>query len=394
MEPSGARFTRRVLFTLLSLAAIQLTLLASAGQAKVSGRPPAATPYEPTRGVVVAGSATAGSIPAGSSPRRAISGPITITRGGTYSGTWSSAGTAPAVRVSTTEPVRITNSLVQNVNGGELVRAGAGANVTITYTKFQGGNGRAFYAYGIGSLTIANCTIDETSGIRLDSSQVGATISVTRNKARDIQAASYNTQFVQLANVTAARADISWNEVVNTFGRSGVEDNISLYATAYAKVHDNYIQGAYPSSASATFSGSGIMIDQRGSHDNDVYSNQVVATTNAGIAIAGGWNNKVHDNRIVFDGRLEDGTILRAANVGLYVWNGVYHDPGWANNDAYGNTVGWVNGAGKRNDWWNPDCTGSCSNVAVAGALDNTSEQAEYRAWLAKTATSGVAVGV
>ena len=60
-----------------------------------------------------------------------------------------------------------------------------------------------------------------------------------------------------------------------------------------------------------------------------MYANQVVDTTNAGIGIAGGWNNKVHDNRIVSDGKLDDGTPLAAANVGLFVWN-MYGDPGWA----------------------------------------------------------------
>jgi hypothetical protein len=321
------------------------------------------------------------------------SGAITITSGGVYSGSWTSAGATPAVRIATTQPVTITNARITNLGGGELVRADPAASVTITRTTFEGGNGRAFYSSGVKSLTLANCTITKTSGIRLDGATAGAAISISRNRVRNIQGASYNTQFTQLADVTTARVEISWNEVINVFGQSGVEDNINLYRSAYADVHDNYIQGAYPATASGGFSGSGIMIDSLGSHDNDVHGNQVVDTTNAGIGVTGGWDNKIHDNRLVFDGRLDDGTPLSAANVGLFVWKGIYNDPGWDNNDAYANTVGWVNAAQARNDWWLPNCSGNCTSLHYDGSLDHGAEQAEYQAWLAKLAANSVKIG-
>jgi hypothetical protein len=295
------------------------------------------------------------------------------------------------VQIKTTQPVTITGSDIQNPAGGDLVDAQSGANVTITHTTFEGGNGRAFYSYMIKSLTLANDSITETTGIRLDGSQPSATIEVTRNSVRNIQSASYNTVFAQLADVTSAQADISWNQVVNTYGQSGVEDNISLFESAYAQVHDNYVQGAYPSSPGASFTGSGIMIDE-GSYDNDVYSNQVVDTTNTGIGIAGGRDNKVYGNRMISDGKLDDGTPLAAANVGVFVWN-MYSDPSWANNDAYGNTVGWLNSHGSWSGWWLPGCSGSCANTSFSGTVNHSAESAEYQSWLAKLAAKGITVG-
>ncbi len=189
-----------------------------------------------------------------------------------------------------------------------------------------------------------------------------------------------------------ATIEVSWNEIVNTFGQSAAEDVISVYQTSFAKIHNNYIRGAYPASASGSFSGSGIMVDAAGSHDNDIYSNQIIETTNAGIGISAGWNNKAHDNRLVFDGKLDDGTTLAASNTGIYVWNS-NPDPGWSNNQAYGNVVGWVNSSGARNDWWMPDCSGNCANTGFAGTVDHAAEVAEWTTWNNKLAANGVTIG-
>ena len=51
------------------------------------------------------------------------------------------------------------------------------------------------------------------------------------------------------------------------------------------------------------------------------YGNQIVATTNYGIAIAGGLAIEAYGNRIVSSGRLPDGRRIAAANVGMYVWD-------------------------------------------------------------------------
>ncbi len=322
------------------------------------------------------------------------SGPITITAGGTYTGHWVSAGSTPAVRISTTEPVTIKNSFVTNVGDGMLIESeiGLASNVTIEGVHARGGSGRFFAGEGIKSLAIRNSEIFKTGGIYVLKTQPDGVISITRNKQRDVQGSTGHRQFLQLNQVTTATIDISWNEIVNAFGRSRVEDNISLYRSAFAKVHDNYIQGAYPSGAEEGYSGSGIMIDG-GSHDNEIYSNQIVDTTNAGIGIYGGYNNSVHGNRLVFDGRLWTGERLAGANVGIYVWNAT-RDPSWRDNQAFGNHVGWVNAKGARNDWWLPHCSGKCTNVALSGAVGRVSELAEYVRWARKLLVRKVTIGV
>jgi hypothetical protein len=357
---------------------------------------------------VQSASATEGSAPAKATAPTTVAsapvacvGPLTITSGGSYSGCWVSSDTStPAVLVNTTEPVVISNSTVSGP--GELVRVGAGANVTLDHATGNGGSGRFFVGENVKSVTIRNCTLNKTAGIYILSAQSGASIQITRNKEFNVQSDGGATQFAQFDKVTTATIDVSWNEVVNTFGQSAVEDVISLHQSAFAKVHNNYIQGAYPATASAGFSGSGVMVDGVGAHDNEIYSNQIVETTNAGIGISAGWNNKAHDNSLVFDGKLPDGTPLAAANVGIYVWNS-NPDPDWSNNQTYGNTVGWVNSSGVRKDWWLPDCSGKCSNHSISAArrpthrlppISHATEVAEWTKWNEEITARGVQVGV
>ncbi|MBA2708433.1 MAG: right-handed parallel beta-helix repeat-containing protein [Gemmatimonadaceae bacterium] len=321
------------------------------------------------------------------------SGPITITVGGTYTGHWVSTGSTPAVSIRTMEPVTIKDSFVTNLNDGTLIHSDVGlaSNVTLEGVTAKGGSGRFFAGEGIKSLVIRRSTILKTGGIYVLKTQPGGVISITRNRQRDVQGTAGLRQFVQLNQVTTAAVDISWNEIINVFGRSRVEDNINLFRSAFAKVHDNYIHGAYPSTAAEGYAGSGIMVDA-GSHDNEIYSNQIVDTTNAGIGIAGGYNNTVRDNRLIFDGRLWTGEKLAGANVGVFVWN-AGRDPNWANNQAFGNHVGWVNARGARNDWWLPHCSGRCSNVRQSGTVGRVSEFAEYLGWLRKRVANRATIG-
>ena len=287
----------------------------------------------------------------------------------------------------------IKDSLIENLSGGPLIQSdlGLATNVVLERVTGRGGSGRFYNSENIKSLTIRNCTLDKTGGIYVLKAQPGATILITRNKARNIQYGGSLRQFVQFNQVTTAAIDVSWNEVINVFGQSRVEDNVSVFESAFAKIHDNYIQGGLPDHCGRGFSGSGIMLDS-GAHDNEVWNNQIVETTNTGIGIASGWDNKVHDNRLVFDGKLDDGTTLAAANVGVYVWN-YDSNPNWANNSAWGNVVGWINAAGSRNDWWLPNCSGNCANTSLGGTLDHSRELAEYQSWLGKLAANAITVG-
>jgi hypothetical protein len=323
--------------------------------------------------------------------------PATITTGGTYSGTRT--GT---VSIRTAQPVVIENSTITNTGTGFLIDANvAGVQLTVRRTTLNGGTGQAIYAVGYRSITVEQSTINKTWGIRLDRAQSGATVRLTRNKFLNQtfdQATNGNgfwwAHSVQIADSGAnhASCEIDWNQFVNEFGQSWVEDVISIYRSSGCRIHDNGIRGAYPPAVSTGYSGSGIMIDASGAN-NEVYSNQVIDTTNAGIGIFGGFGNKAYDNRLVSDGRLSTGEMLAAANVGLFVWNGS-NDPSWGDNQAYRNSVGWISAKkGGRNDWWLPHCSRSCGNVRFTGRIRDVNEVAEWVRWGFKLQASKVKVG-
>lgn len=349
-------------------------------------QPPAATPTPPIRTSVAATPPPCGP-------------PITIRTGGTYSGCWMSTSGLPAVRIATSEPVVITDATVRGYGGGTLIAANPGVPVDVTVRRVvgQGGAGLFFTALGFASVRIESSTVDKTGGIYLVSPRAGATVVVTRNSQRNVQKGPRGElrHFVQLHDATSlASADISWNEIVNDFGESSVEDVISIYNSARVSVHDNFVKGAYPSSSASAYSGSGIMIEA-GSYSNRVYDNQILDTTNVGIGIAGGYDNLVAGNTVFSDGRLDDGTPLAAANVGIYVWN-LANDPRWANNHAIGNTVGWHKADGTRNNFWFPDAPGSdyALNTGIADdRVLRTGEQTGYATWLTKLLAGGIHVG-
>lgn len=328
---------------------------------------------------------------------------LTITAGGTYSGTWRSTNQQPAVRIRTTEPVVIRDSAITNTGGGPLVVADwpLAVDVTLRRVRALGGSGRFLEAEGFESIRVVNCTIERTAGIKLVRSEGQASVVITKNRQRNIQGPSQGakgfTQFVQLVEVQTAAIDISWNEIVNEFGRSEVEDVISLFKTAHARVHDNYIQGGYPLTNTSDSSASGITVevgDAIGptSFDNLIFRNQVIDNV-GGIGLAGGRDNVAHSNRVVQDGKLGGGSPLAASNVGLAVWNSAAL-PGFVNNRAYANVVGFVHAGGHRNDMWFPDSPGDYRlNKRIRGRVDHRSEQLERKAWLRKLAATRVRIG-
>ena len=362
--------------------------------------------------------------------------PITITQGGVYSGHWQSlSANTPAVRIATSQPVVIQDSLVRG--RGNLIEAvTTDVHLTVQRTKGFALNplvrgrtpGRFIYAQHFDSIDVENNTLEGTSGIFLAQYQgdgtAANTVTVLRNSALNIDgrysdgAGGFllgpsdhdDVQFCQLANcVGMSGVDIGWNQVINHAGQSRVEDNISIFesngtAASPILIHDNYIQGAYAADpATQDYSGGGIMLGD-GTGDTpagdpgfvQAFNNQIVSTTNYGIAVATGHDDSIYNNRVVSSGYLPDGTWIHAQNTGAYVWNG-QSDPQFGNIAVYGNVSGWVSrsSSGKliRTDWWLPNVTTATGNVSLSGAVTLDTEAAEYALWLNKLATSGVRVG-
>jgi hypothetical protein len=345
-------------------------------------------------------------------------GPLLVTRGGTYSGCWSStiAG-QPAVKVATTEPVTFTRC---TITGPSILVISAVPNVKLTVTDCHladlapGASAQPDYAIrvsGFDYLRAEHNLIEGHGGVKASGWSGAPTASpvlVRYNRARRIDGrvsgangatGKVNLTFVQLDNVrNAPGVEIAWNEVINKPFTSAVEDNISVFASGGTAgspldVHDNYIEGGYPvDPATGDYSGGGILLGDNGGEWSVARDNQVVATTNYGVAIAGGAHNRLYRNRVVASGVLPDGRTIAAQNVGVYVWS-VLGTP-TEDNDAFDNEAAWQGPAG-RNDWWLPDCTGRCDNVHLGGEapVTRSDEAAERDRWRDKHQRAGVTLG-
>lgn len=353
-----------------------------------------------------------------------FSAPTTITEGGTYTGCWDSNDrNVAAVTVATAAPVTIADSTVKGP--GHLIKASVdGSHVTVRDTEGYGENpnvsgvakGRFFVASNVGGVTLTNNYLQGTGGINIVGKRTDApsgAVKILRNKVLNIDGRRSNgvggyqnsgviTQFVQLNSVRdCAGCEIAYNEVINRPGESHVEDVISTWLSSGTPAnpmtyHDNYIDGAFPAGGpDAGYSGGGIMVGDGGlgtitevPHDVVAHDNVVMDTVNYGIAIAGGHDLTIRNNRILGD---NDG--YSAANIGMYVWN-LDSAVNFYDNQAYSNVVGWERANGTRNDWWLPDCSENCSGgTNYAGDIDQATEDNERQAWLNRLAALGVTLG-
>lgn len=346
---------------------------------------------------------------------------IVITQGGTYSGQWQSLDpNVPAVLVATTEPVIIQNSLIRG-RGNLISTSGGGVNLTVVNTRGYGLNpevagmipGRFVNAEGVVNVDIENSYMEGTSGIYVYDYQgdysAGQTVKVLKNSAHNIDgrfsdgaggwlADGELVQFFQMNGIqNLPGVEIGWNQIINDPDDSLVEDNINIYAssgtpTSPIAIHDNYIQGAYALNAAvnADYSGGGIMLSDGGSSYVQAFNNQVISTSNYGIAIASGHDNSFFNNRIISSGLLPTGQAIAAQNVGAYIWN-MDSSPVFYNNSGSGNLIGWMKN-GQRNDYWTPNAS-NWSYGAWPGTVSSATEAGEWTFWQNKLATSGVMVG-
>ena len=371
------------------------------------------------------------------------SAPLVITRGGTYTGNWESKDpSVPAVSVKTSEPVVIENA---NVRGPGNLIVGSGNRLTVRSSYGYGvrpqqadlATGNFVHLGKVISLDVENNTTDHLGLVYVNhwtgSALAKETIRILYNKVGDVDGrrsdgqggyliAGEQKQVVAHAILFNAinripGAEIAWNEIVNEPGNSMVSDNINMYGSSGTPdspilIHDNYVQGGYnPDPASdKVYSGGGIILgDGKRADPLDfgyarVFNNQVVSTTNYGIAIVGGVHQEVDHNRVVSSGLLPDGRPIVAQNVGIYVWdiNGQRNltPPTFAFNSVHDNLVGWTkvraDGSTSPGETWLPQASaagGSATGFTRLGVVTPAFQAAEYDLWLGKLRAAGVSVG-
>lgn len=336
--------------------------------------------------------------------------PTLITTGGVYSGTHT--GT---IQIRTSLPVTITDSVITNTGTGYVIDAvQAGLQLTLRRCTINGGTGQAVNTLGHKSLLMESCTINKTWGVLAYAAQAGATVRITKcrfvNQVFD-QPTNGNGFWVphsiQISEGFANHASlqIDWNEFINDYAQSRVEDVISLWKSGNAWIHDNGIKGAYGTTATSdvtggNYAGGGIMMGDGGGSDSLCEDNIIVKTANHCLGILGGANNRFLRNKMAHDSRTDDGTLITSQSsggLGIQIWN-LYNAAGFINNVADGNTIGVTKNDGTRNDYWlatpgNGNDIRNTTLIRAGQTIVKADEDTLWLEWLAKLASNGVVVG-
>ena len=368
----------------------------------------------------------------------ATAGPLTITQGGTYSGSWTSTDPqTPAVLIQTNDPVVLRDATI--TSQGDLIDirgSGAGAHVTVqnvTGTALDPGvaglqRGSFVAAEQVASLKVNHCTM---AGVRFGVKVLSSTatfLSITQNSATELEDRVSDGQggllaqrpdlghFVMLNGVTAPNgAEIAWKQVIDTIGQSSTEDVFNIYKsqgtpTALINVHDNYMEG-YSSTSSPSYTGSGLIADGDASQPVTAYvnftANEMVHTAGSGVEIANGHDILARNNRVVSCGVDAAGNWYAMPFVNaVVVWN--YYGAAQFSNLKVAGTVGgmlrpsatltpeiadvWVRAA-------DLDATdtvqtkGFADPCFVNGQLNLSAEDTERAFWRNKLATANITPG-
>jgi hypothetical protein len=367
-------------------------------------------------------------VPSSRTSWHAADGALVIRKGGVYTGKFQSTSSdIPCIRVAT--PERVVLRGCQITGPGVLIDATAGnANLVVencvargtTPTSDQKARGRFLSARDARSLRIENCDLISTGGISIlhwsGNGSPEQTLKVLRNRVRNIDGryrdgGGTTLNFLGLDKVRdIGNVEIAWNEVINEPNRSLVEDVINFYNSSGTpkspiRVHDNYLQGAYPYPAhSPKFSGSGLITDGNGASELtaaghvEAYHNQFVSICNSGMAVAAGHHIRYHHNRIVTAALLPDDTTrLPSCYTGLVVFN-AYNQPSFGKISVDSNTVGYVKWGynrpyPNRNDEGDYGLPIVTNTLHLPNPITRKTEAAEWRRWQQKLSQGRVKVG-
>ncbi|MBI3490503.1 MAG: hypothetical protein HY047_01700 [Acidobacteria bacterium] len=315
-----------------------------------------------------------------------FSGPIIITRGGTYTGNWQSQD--PSIRVVaifTTQPVTIINSRIKGP-GDLIFVGGSSGNVTIQESCLVGtspniagkARGNAIHAFSTVSVRVGQCDCESVGnygiwvGFYLGDNSLNNSISLLSNRFHNVDArvsdgkggylatqSSQNSHAIILSNVNGVPGiEIAWNQIINEPYQSGVGVSINIFDSSGTQaspmqIHDNYIQGGWDSDPANgdgfRYYGSAFTTDGFFQTDPNlttgflkIHDNQAVGFGNLGMSIALGHDVEMSANRIVSSGQLANGTSSATSYArGLQYINYRNNPPGvFGNNSVHDNLSG------------------------------------------------------
>ncbi len=283
--------------------------------------------------------------------------------------------TSSPLSVTTLTPPPPSPILTLTLSGAKTITSQS--NVIIENLRFENITGVAINIFSSNNITIRNCFINRATleAISVENSNniivencliIGAEAGVYVLKSQVIKVRNNQFvnmrmrpnesrgQFVQFNEVTGSGNIIENNKGENFAGESNPEDLISLYKSSGTSgsvltVRNNMFRGGGPST-----SGSGIVAGDNGGNYVLVDNNTLLDPGQAGIAVAGGRNITVSNNKIY--ARQQPWT-----NNPLYVWN--QSTTTCSNITVKTNRVNWTDKNGVFNNGWN---AGNCSNTSWA----------------------------
>jgi parallel beta-helix repeat protein len=236
-----------------------------------------------------------------------------------------------------------------------MIKIANSSNITIRNCFFNKGVAEAINIYMGTNVRIENCLFNAvTTGVNASTS---TGVKVLNNQFVNVKGPMPKGQFVQFNAVTGAGNEIIGNKGENFQGESDPADLISIFnssgtAASPILIKNNMFRGGGPLA-----SGGGIALGDFGSSYTTADGNVLLNPGQYGMAIAGGSNNIIINNKIFSQQ-------FPWSNIALFIWP-QEGSTVCANNIIKGNRATWINKDGVLNVGWNGanfnggNCTGT-----------------------------------
>ena len=233
-------------------------------------------------------------------------------------------------------------------------------NITIRNCKFKDVNmAVAIYAENSANIVVTDCTFENVqTGFIAQNGKGGIKFehNTIKNIIGNLRGGSPFAQMVQFMRSSGPNNSVSYNVVENLTGKSSSEDIINMFssngtANSPIRIVGNWLRGGGPSSSSG-----GILLGDHGGSYQIAENNILVNPGQYGMAIGGGNNMTIRNNKIY--GKRQSFT-----NVGLYAVNWTANVSPSHNITIENNEVNFTNAQGSLNNSWFDSSVGTIKGV-------------------------------
>lgn len=249
-----------------------------------------------------------------------------------------------AIDLSGKSNIIVENKRFSNISGVALKLYSGANNITIRNCFFQNIEGEMIELENATNVTIENCLFARGwTGVYAVASKGVKVINCQFVNMKMKPGTYARGQFVQFNSCSDGLIENCRGE--NFQDESNPEDQISCYASSSITIRNNIFRGGGPSG-----SGGGIVLGDHGGNNCLAENNTLFNPGQYGMAVAGGANMRILNNKIW-------GDQLPWSNVGLYVWNQNKDDEGnlilMSDITVKENKISWLDRDGNLNTGWN-----------------------------------------